>query len=211
MAGQGNADDGRPEEQESARRLGEVLLRTAGELGYHRTTVGYVLERSGEPRQRFDNLFSSKEDCFTAAYLRIAGNLTERMLVAGYSGATWCQGIGRALGELLDFVAAEPVLASALIVEVRAVKSATLAHDRILDRLAVAVDSARGAPGTRVSPPAAAGPLLVGGVEGYLREMLIREEADRAPKVLSDFVYLFVLTYFGEEAAFKAMDIVKNR
>jgi hypothetical protein len=41
--------------------------------------------------------------------------------------------------------------------------------------------------------------------------MLIREEADRAPKVLSDFVYLFVLTYFGEEAAFKAMDIVKNR
>src|SRR5690348_15428677 len=153
MAGQGNAEGGDPKEQEAARRLGEVMLRTAGEFGYHRTTVGDVLDRSGEPRERFDSCFSGKEHCFTAAYLRVADALTERILVAGQSGATWREGIGLALRELLDFVAAEPVLASALLVEVRAVKSAAVAHDRMLDRLADAVDSARGQPGARASVP----------------------------------------------------------
>lgn len=210
MAGQGNAEGECPKESQSARQLGEVLLRTAGELGYHQTTVGDVLERSGEPHERFDNCFSSKEECFTDAYIRVAGALTERILAAGQSGPTWCQGIERALRELLDFVAAEPILASALLVEGRAVKSAAHAHDRILDRLAAAVDTARGKPGTRVSVPATAGALLVGAVDGYLREMLIRGRADRAPGVLGEFVYLFVLTYFGEEAAFEAMDDIRS-
>lgn len=211
MAGRGKADDGSSADQEAARRLGETLLRTAAELGYHHTTVEDVLERSGESRERFYGCFSGKEECFTLAYGRVAGELAERMLAAGRSGASWAEGLGRALSELLDFVAAEPSLALALIIEVRAVRSATLAHDRVLGRLAVAVDTAREEPAARASTPAIAGPLMVGAVEGCLREMLVRGEAERAREALGDLVFLIVLPYFGEDAAFQAIDSLKDR
>lgn len=211
MAGQGNAGDGGQREQESARRLGEVLLRTAGELGYHQTTVGDVLERSGESRERFYSCFSGREECFTAAYKWFAGDLAERMLAAGCKEATWCQGVGRALEVLLDFVAAEPAIASALTVEVRAVRSATVAHEEVLGRLAQAVDQARREPGARAWVPPRVAPLMVGAVESYLRTMLVLRESERAPDVLGDLVFHFVINYFGEEAAFEAMDSVKDR
>lgn len=211
MAGQGNGDKGCRGEQESARRLGEILLRTVGELGYHQTTVGDILERSGEPSARFYRHFSSKEDCFVAAYERVAGELTERMLAAGQRGAPWCQRLIQALSELLDFVAAEPILAAALIIEVRAAKNAAAAHDGVLNRLADAVESARCQPDARSSIPVIAAPMMVGAVEGYLLQMLVRGESERAPDALAGFVFLFVLTYFGEEAAFEAMDSAKGR
>ena len=210
MTGQGNGDSGRRNEQ-SARRLGEVLLRTVGELGYHQTTVGDILERSGEPSVRFYQHYSNKEDCFLAAYERVAGELTERMLAAGRRGATWCQGLTQALSELLDFVASEPLLAAALIVEVRAVKNGAAAHDEILSRLADTIESARYQPDARSSIPVIVAPLMVGAVEGYLRQMLVRGEAEQAPDVLAGFVFLFVLNYFGEEAAFEAMDNANDR
>jgi hypothetical protein len=51
-----------------------------------------------------------------------------------------------------------------------------------------------------------------GGRRGLLvRQMLVRGETERAPDVLAGFVFLFVLNYFGEEAAFEAMDNAKNR
>jgi AcrR family transcriptional regulator len=211
MVGRDNLEDGWPQEQESRRRLGEVMLRTAGELGYHRTTVGDILERSGESRERFYGSFAGKEECFAIAYKRVAGDLTERMLAAGRGGEAWDDGLGLALEELLAFVAAEPLLASALIVEVRASTSASDAHDRMLGRLAAAVDRAREEPGARASVPPIAGALMVGAIEGYLREMLIRRESERAPEVLGDFVFLVVLPYFGEDAAFEAMDSFRAR
>ena len=209
--GHGDLNGRQRGESETARRLGDVLLRTAGELGYHQTTVGDVLERCGEPSARFYQHFSSKEDCFTAAYARTAGEVTERMLAAGRSGATWSEGIARALSELLDFVAADPLLAAALLVEVRSVKSAAAIHDEKLNLLICAIESARNEPDARKAAPFRAAPLIVGGVEGYLRQMLVRGEAERAPDVLAGFVFLFVLNYFGEEAAFEAMDTVRNR
>lgn len=211
MAGLGNVDDGCRGEQESARRLGELLLRTAGELGYHCTTIGDVLERSGESREGFYGCFSGKEECFIVSYERVAGELSERMLAAGRSGATWSQGLSRALVELLDFVAAEPALAAALLVEVRAVKSAAAAHEKILSRLAEAVESAGDEPEARSDTPFRVAPLMVGAVEGYLRQMLVRGEAERAPEALGGLVFLFVLNYFDEEAAFEAMDRVRNQ
>ncbi len=211
MTGENDRNGRYQRASESAHRLGDVLLRTVGELGYHQTTIGDVLERSGEPSARFYRHFSGKEECFVSAYERAAGDLTERMLAAGRSGETWCQGLTRALSELLDFVATEPLVAAALIVEVMTVKSATDAHDEKLSLLASAIDSARGEPDARTSIPFRVGPLMVGGVEGYLRQMLIQGEAERAPDVLAGFVYLFVLHYFGEEAAFEAMDRVEKR
>lgn len=210
MAGNGNLNDRHQREEDSARRLGDVLLRTAGLLGYNQITIGDVLERSGEPSARFYQRYGSKEECFTAAYERVAGELTDRMLAAGRSGATWSEGVTLALSELLDFVAAEPLLAAALIVEVRTVKSATAVHDEKLSLLASAVESARDEPGARTTVPLSAAPLIVGGVEGYLRQMLVRGKAEHAPDALPGFVFLFVLTYFGEEAAFEAMDEVRS-
>ncbi|HET9154659.1 MAG TPA: TetR/AcrR family transcriptional regulator [Solirubrobacterales bacterium] len=186
------------------------MLRTAGESGYHQTTVDDVLERSGEPSGRFYQHFRSKDECFLTAYERVAGELAERMLAAGRSGATWCHGLTRALGELLDFVTADPALAAALLVEVRAVKGATAVHDEILSRFVPAIESAREEPGARSSIPYVA-PLMMGAVEGYLRQMLVRAETETAHDALAGFVYLFVLNYFGEEAAFEAMDRVKDR
>lgn len=52
---------------------------------------------------------------------------------------------------------------------------------------------------------------MIGAVENLLRGLLASGQADQAPDLLGDLTYLIVQSYFGEDAAFAAMDAAKGR
>lgn len=178
----------------------EAMLLTAGELGYTKATVREVAERARITQDRFHRRFGSKEACFARAYTDAAERLASQVLDACRSAANWREGFSAGLTELLRFVAEQPLLAKALLLEVRAARGdAWLAHQRQVERLTAALDTARHEPGARAD----ASPMTAGFVAGAIEESLSIELAagrsDGVQLLLPSLTHLAFLQLFGEE------------
>jgi len=177
----------------------EAMLLTAGERGYASATVKEVAERARITEDRFHRRFGSKEACFARAYEEAAERLAAEVLAACRAAASWREGFRAGLAELLRFVAEQPLLAKALLLEVRAARGdAWTAHQRQVERLTAALETARDEPGARPN----SNPMTAGFVAGAIEESLgIEIAADRAagvPLLLDDLTRLAFLQLFGE-------------
>ena len=178
----------------------EAMLLTAGEMGYAKATVREVAERARITQDRFHRRFGSKEACFARAYEEAAERLAADLLDTCRQAGGWREGFRAGLAELLRFVAEQPLLAKALLLEVRAARGdAWLAHQRQVERLTTALDSARNEPGARTE----ASPMTAGFVAGAIEESLSIElaagRAGEAQYLLHDLTRLAFLQLFGEE------------
>jgi len=183
----------------------EAMLLTAGEKGYAKATVREVAERARITQDRFHRRFGSKEACFTRAYEEAAERLAAQLLEACRDAEDWPNGFRAGLGELLRAVAEQPLLAKALLLEVRAARGGAWAkHQEIVERLTAALDTARAESGAR----AKASPMTAGFIAGAIEESLsIELAAGRAAEVerlLPDLTHLAFLQLFGEEERDKA-------
>lgn len=178
----------------------ETMLLTAGELGYAKATVREVAERARITQDRFHRRFGSKDACFARAYEEAAERLAAQVLDACSSATGWRAGFSAGLTELLRFVAEQPLLAKALLLEVRSARGdAWLAHQRQVERLTAALDTARHEPGARAD----ASPMTAGFVAGAIEESLSIEIAagrsDGVELLLPSLTHLAFLQLFGEE------------
>ncbi len=178
----------------------EAMLLTAGEKGYGKATVREVAERARITQDRFHRHLGGKEACFARAYEEAAERLAAELLEACRGATGWREGFRAGLAELLRFVAEQPLLAKALLVEVRAARGgAWAAHQRQVERLTAALDTARDEPGARPG----ANPMTAGFVIGAIEEALSLEiaagRAAGAPRLLPDLTRLAFLQLFGEE------------
>ena len=179
----------------------EAMLLTAGELGYAKATVREVAERARITQDRFHRRFGSKDACFAQAYEVAAERLASQLLEACRGAESWRGGFRAGLGELLRFVAEQPLLAKALLLEVRAARGdAWVAHQRQIERLTAALDTARGEPGARPY----ASPMTAGFIAGAIEESLCIEVAagrgGEVERLLPDLTRLAFLQLFGEAA-----------
>ncbi|MGN6253767.1 MAG: TetR/AcrR family transcriptional regulator [Solirubrobacterales bacterium] len=194
----------------SARLICRTMLEVVGEVGYAQATVEEVIGRGACSRSCFYQHFSSKEDCFRVAYREEAEGLCTAMLDACEPGADWTRGLIEGLRRLLGFVSTDPAIALALLVESHGnEETVTAAQRQVVERLTRALDGARRQPGSRHSAPPSTATLMIGAVENLLRGLLVSGESERAPTLLGDLTYLIVQSYFGEDAAFAAMDAAK--
>lgn len=178
----------------------EAMLLTTGERGYANTTVKEVAERARITEDRFHRRFGGKEACFARAYEEAADRLAAEVLEACQEAAGWREGFRAGLAALLRFVAEQPLLARALLLEVRAARGdAWAAHQHQVERLTAALDTARDEPGARPN----SNPMTAGFVAGTIEESLsIELAAGRAAGVqllLDDLTRLAFLQLFGEE------------
>ena len=90
------------------------------ERGYVGTTVGDVLARAGVSRETFYQQFSSKLDCFLAAFDLAGDVVVAGMAQAAAAGGTPFERVDRAVTAYLDVLAAEPGFARLFLVEVHA-------------------------------------------------------------------------------------------
>jgi AcrR family transcriptional regulator len=178
----------------------EAMLLTAGERGYAKATVREVAERARITQDRFHRRFGSKEACFARAYEDAAERLASQLRDACRGAESWRAGFRAGLAELLRFVAEQPLLAKALLLEVRAARGVAWAkHQEIVERLTAILDTAREQPGAR----AGASPMTAGFVAGAIEESLSIEiaagRAEGVPFLLDDLTHLAFLQLFGEE------------
>lgn len=178
----------------------EAMLLTVGEMGYAKATVREVAERARITQDRFHRRFGSKEACFARAYKEQADRLDRQIRDACEEASSWRGGFEAGLAELLRFVAEQPLLAKALLLEVRAARGEAWAvHQEVVERLTTALDSARHKPGAR----AGASPMTAGFVAGAIEESLSIELAagrsDSVQLLLPSLTHLAFLQLFGEE------------
>ena len=187
-------------DRDSDRDVLEAMLLTVGEKGYAQTTVREVAERARITQDRFHRRFGSKETCFARAYEEAAERLASQLLDACADSPGWREGFRAGLAELLRCVAEQPLLAKALLLEVRAARGdAWSAHQRQVERIVAALDTARREPGARPdSSPMTAG-FIAGAIEESLSIELAAGRADEAEYLLPDLTRLAFLQLFGEE------------
>jgi len=178
------------------------MLLTAGARGYEGATVQEVAERSGIGRDQFHRRFGGKDECFAGAYEEAAERLVEELLEAGSRAGSWRLGFRAALAELLRFVAEQPLLAKALLIEVRAARGrAWAAHQRAVERLVAAVDGAREDPDALPSASPVTAGFMVGAIEESIGLEIGAGRTAEVERLLPDLCHLVVLNYFGEDEA----------
>lgn len=180
----------------------EAMLLTVGALGYEAARVEEVAERSGIGRDQFRRRFGSKEECFWRAYEEAAERLCDNLLDAARRARGWRAGLRAALAELLRTVAEQPLLARALLLEVRAARGrAWDAHQRAVERLITALDSARAEPDVLASATPTTAGFMLGAIEESLGLEIVAGRSAEVERLLPDLAHLVVLNYFGEDEA----------
>jgi AcrR family transcriptional regulator len=180
----------------------EAMLLSVGSRGYEKASVQEVLERSGISRERFQRRFGNKEACFAQAYEMAADRLCAEVLEVGRGAASWREGFRAALSRLLRTVAEQPLLAKALLIEVRAARGQAWAkHQQTIERFSRAVDSACGEPGARSAPTHLTAQFVVGAIEEAISVEIGAGRTATVERLLPDLAHLAVLNYFGEDEA----------
>jgi AcrR family transcriptional regulator len=178
------------------------MLLTVGAHGYEQATVQEVADRAGISRDQFQRRFGGKDKCFGQAYEEAADRLCEDLLEAGRKGGSWRLGFRAALAELLRTVAEQPLLAKALLIEVRAARSqAWEKHQQVVERLIAAVDSAREEPDALPSPSPMTAGFMVGAIEESIGLEIGAGRATEVERLLPDLSHLVALNFFGEDEA----------
>jgi len=178
------------------------MLLSVGARGYEKATVQEVLERSGISRDRFLRRFGSKESCFAEAYEMAAERLCAEVLEAGRMAESWRAGFRAALARLLRTVAEQPLLAKALLIEVRAARGEAWAkHQQVVERLVAAIDSARAELGARDSATPTRAVFIAGAIEESIVAEIGAGRTATVERLLPDLAHLAVLNYFGEDEA----------
>ena len=130
------------------------------------------------------------------------GRATIAWAKAGREAAGWRAGFRAALARLLRTVAEQPLLAKALLIEVRAARGQAWAkHQQLVERLATAVDLARREPGARPDATPLTAQFVVGAIEEALGVEIGSGRAAAVERLLPDLAHLAVLQYFGEDEA----------
>jgi AcrR family transcriptional regulator len=111
-------------------RLIRAMAEAMAENGYAQTSVADVLGRARVSRETFYQQFSSKQDCFIAAYEQAASVILANLDREAASPGTPLERFDRTLGVYLQALAGEPAFARLFMIEVYS------AGDEVLDRRA---------------------------------------------------------------------------
>jgi AcrR family transcriptional regulator len=98
-------------------RLIAGLALAIAEHGYSGTTIARITQYAAVSRRTFYEHFSSKDDCFVAAYETVMSELKERIGEAFDEADDWAHAIKDGIQAMLEFLAAEPHLARLCMVE----------------------------------------------------------------------------------------------
>jgi AcrR family transcriptional regulator len=115
-------------------RLIRAMAEAMAENGYVHTSVADVLCRARVSRETFYQQFSSKQDCFIAAYEQAASTILASLRRASREQGTSLERFERAIGAYLDALAAEPAFARLFLLEVYAAGPAAIDRRAKLQR-----------------------------------------------------------------------------
>jgi AcrR family transcriptional regulator len=187
-------------------RLIAGLAEAIAENGYSGTTIAHITRHAAVSRRTFYEHFSSKDECFVAAYDTVMAELRQRVSAAFEGAGDWPHAVKAGIGAMLEFLAAEPSLARLCMVE------ALVAGPVVVERYDAAIQSfvpyfqsgREGRPPevlARLSPTTEEA--LVGGMVSLISRRIIAGKAEELEELLPDLVEFTLTPYVGSAEASK--------
>jgi AcrR family transcriptional regulator len=185
-------------------RLIAGIAEAIAEHGYSGTTIAHITRAAAVSRRTFYEHFSSKDECFVAAYDAVMKELRERVSGAFEESEDWPHAIKAGIEAMLQFLAAEPNLARLCMVE------ALVAGPAVVERYDAAIQSfvpyfqegRKGRPKEvldRLS--ATTEEALVGGMVSLISRRIIAGKTEELEDLLPDLVEFTLTPYLGSAEA----------
>ena len=187
-------------------RLVAGLAEAIAENGYSGTTIAHITKHAAVSRRTFYEHFSSKDECFVAAYDTVMNELRDRVTKGFEEAEDWPHAVRAGIAAMLEFLAAEPHLARLCMVE------ALVAGPVVVERYDAAIQSfvpyfqsgREGRPPevlARLSPTTEEA--LVGGMVSLISRRIIAGKTEQLEELLPDLVEFTLTPYLGSEEAAK--------
>jgi AcrR family transcriptional regulator len=187
-------------------RLIAGLAEAVAENGYSGTTIAHITRHAAVSRRTFYEHFSSKDECFVAAYDTVMAELRERVSEGFEEANDWPHAVRSGIGAMLTFLAAEPQLARLSMVEALVAGPVVIEHyDAAIQSFVPYFSSGReGRPPevlARLSPTTEEA--LVGGMVSLISRRIIAGKAEDLEELLPDLVEFTLTPYLGSQEAAK--------
>lgn len=183
-------------------RIAAAMLRSLPEHGYHGTTIAHLTSEAGVSRASFYEHFGGKEQCFLETYDLAAQWLCERVESAVAVDDEWPAQLRAGAAELLRTLAANPVLARLVSIDVPQAGPAARQRQRArLDRFAAFL---RGGRTDRQQLPADLEEMLLGGAIMLIGRYVEAGRTDQLPDLTAEIVQCLLMPYVGRRVASQA-------
>jgi AcrR family transcriptional regulator len=192
-----------------------ILLATAelvAERGYQKTTIESIAKTARVALSTFYEQFSSKEECFLAAFdetLDAAAELLDELLD---SEQDWARQIAGGLEVVLEMIVREPARARLCIVEAQAAGGEALVrYQGMLERPAPKLREGRVHNPRASRLPDGLEVALVGGLAWLVHQRLLADQVDEIRGLLPEMLQVTLTPYVGEAEAGRAADAAQVR
>ena len=187
-------------------RLIAGLAEAVAENGYAGTTIAHITRHAAVSRRTFYEHFSSKDECFIAAYDTVMEELNRSVGEAFEREEEWPQAVRAGLAAMLEFLSNEPHLARLSMVE------ALVAGPVLVERYDAAIQSLvpyfqAGREGRPAEVLAGLSPTteeaLVGGIVSLISRRIFAERTGELESLLPDLTEFALTPYLGSGEAAK--------
>jgi AcrR family transcriptional regulator len=192
-----------------------MLLATAelvAERGYQKTTIELIAKTARVALVTFYEHFSSKEECFLAAFDESLAAAKEVFAELLDPEEPWQEQISSGLEIFLEMVVREQARARLCIVEAQAAGSAALArYQGMLESVAPKLRQGRDFNPRSSRLPDGLEVAIAGGIAWLVHQRLIADEADELKALLPEMLQVTLTPYVGEVEAGRAADAAQAR
>jgi len=192
-----------------------MLLATAelvAERGYQKTTIELIAKTARVALSTFYEQFSSKEECFLAAFdetMEAAAEVFDELLDPEQA---WADQIAAGLEIALEMIVSEPARAKLCIVEAQAAGGESLGrYQGMLERLAPKLREGRIHNPRASRLPDGLEVAIVGGLAWLVHQRLLADRVEEIKGLLPEMLQVTLTPYIGEVEAGRAADAAQAR
>lgn len=198
--------------QNQRERMLLAMAELVAERGYQKTTIELIAKTSRVALVTFYEQFSSKEECFLAAFDENVAAAKEIFAELLDPEQPWQEQISAGLEIFLEMVVNEQARAKLCIVEAQAAGSASLArYQSMLESVAPKLREGR-----EFNPRASRLPdglevAIAGGIVWLVHQRLVAGETDGLKALLPEMLQVMLTPYIGEVEAGRVADAAQAR
>lgn len=189
--------------RDQRRRILRAIGELVAELGYADVTIELIVKRARVSNKTFYKHFSSKDECFEALFDSAFGS-TEKAIRERLDaeGGSWPEQVVLALTVWIERIAADPLIARAVLVEAPTVGPGMIERYEQATRAFVPLLRA----GRELSPrggelSATVENMLVGSLFWSVYQRLIAGQAESLPELVPELSELVLRSYLGADEA----------
>lgn len=192
-----------------------MLLATAdlvADRGYQKTTIELIAKSARVALVTFYEHFSSKEDCFLAAFDESIAAAREVFAELLDTERAWQEQISTGIELFLEMVVKEPARAKLCIVEAQAAGTESLArYQAMLESVAPKLREGRAYNPRSGRLPDGLEVAIAGGIAWLVHQRLVADDTEDLKALLPEMLQVTLTPYVGEVEAGRAADAAQAR